>query len=101
MKIGVMDDRDFKINLAFDECCSILNDISLSLSLFVFLFQRDRSRLSIFYRFIDGKIDTGGDRVENYEKIVRRFIEGVEMRERERGGNFLLRFLEKLSRMIE
>lgn len=88
-----MDDRDFKINLAFDECCSILNDISLSL--FVFLFQRDRSKLSIFYRFIDGKIDTGGDRVENYEKIVRRFIEGVEMRERKR-RKFFVTFFGKI-----
>ena len=70
LKIGVMDDRDFKINLAFHEYCSILNDTSLCFS-YSGEIDRDFRFFSSIYRWKD----TGGDRVENYEKIVRCFIE--------------------------
>ena len=94
-----MDDRDFKINLAFHEYCSILNEI-LSLSLvFSFCFSvPDRD----FRSSIDLWKDTGGDRVENYEKIVRCFIERVEMIERERRKFFYV-FLDdrvKINKVI-
>lgn len=89
-----MDDRDFKINLAFHEYCSILNETSLSLSRFLFLFFCSTEIDRDFRSSIDLWKDTGGDRVENYEKIVRCFIERVEMieREREREEEIFLRF---------
>lgn len=48
LKIGVMDDRDFKINLAFHEYCSILNE-TLSLSLvFSFCFSVPQRSIETF-----------------------------------------------------
>lgn len=89
-----MDDRDFKINLAFHEYCSILNDTSLCFS-YSGEIDRDFRFFSSIYRWKD----TGGDRVENYEKIVRCFIERVEIREKEKF--FLLRFFEKIEWKID
>lgn len=95
-----MDDGDFKINLAFDECCSVLNDTDLSLSLCFSIPERSIETFDLlsFYR----RNDPGGDRVENYERIVR-FIEGVEMiggekkyeEEIKEFGNFFYVLLEK------